>query len=103
MKRQGWQSMTYYKKLDVDFTKIRTQIINNQGATMNDITLYDLMAEDLTVWIQKNKKFGFDLTIEDENNNETIEISGVHSAAMESFSDFCRRFVEIYDLAKEGK
>lgn len=68
---------------------------------MNNITMYDLMAEDLTIWVQRNKKFGFDLQIEGDDPNERIEINGVHSYAMESFSDFCRRFLHFYDKAKE--
>ena len=68
---------------------------------MNDISMYDLMAEDLTVWVNKNKKFGFDLQIEGDDPTERIEINGVHSCAMESFSDFCRRFVYFYDKAKD--
>lgn len=62
-----------------------------------DITLYDLMAEDLTVWIKRNKKFGFDLQIEGDDPSERIEINGVHTDAMESFSDFCRSFLRFYD------
>lgn len=67
------------------------------------ITLYDLMAEDLVVWIQKNKKFGFDLQIEGDNPQERINIDGIHSAAMESFSDFCRRFIHFYDQLQSDK
>ena len=69
--------------------------------SMNDITMYDLMAEDLTVWVNKNKKFGFDLQIECDDPTERIEINGIHSCAMESFSDFCRSFVYFYDKSKE--
>lgn len=71
---------------------------------MNDITnvtMYDLMAQDLTIWVQKNQKFGFDLSIEGDDPTERIDIKGVHSCAMESFSDFCRRFLHFYDKAKE--
>ena len=67
----------------------------------NEITMYDLMAQDLTIWVQKNKKFGFDLSIEGDDPNERIEINGVHSGAMESFSDFCRSFLRFYDMAKD--
>lgn len=67
----------------------------------SNITLYDLMAEDLSVWIKRNKKFGFDLQIEGDDPTERVEISGVHSAAMESFSDFCRRFLHFYDKLQD--
>lgn len=68
-----------------------------------NITLYDLMAEDLCVWVQRNKKFGFDLHIEGDDPTERIEISGVHSHAMESFSDFCRRFLHFYDKLQDDE
>jgi hypothetical protein len=68
---------------------------------MANVTLYDLMAEDFSVWIKQNPKFGFDLCIEGDDPTERIEINGVHSAAMESFSDFCRRFVYFYDRIHE--
>lgn len=67
----------------------------------NNITLYDLMAEDLSVWIQRNKQFGFDLQIQGDDPTERIEISGVHSDAMQSFSEFCRRFLHFYDALQE--
>lgn len=69
----------------------------------NNISLYDLMAEDLTVWISRNKKFGFDLSIEGDDPTERIEINGIHSYAMESFSDFCRRFLHFYDKLKDSE
>ncbi len=77
---------------------------NQEHKMRNDITqvtLYDLMAEDFSVWIKHNPKFGFDLHIEGDDPTETIEISGVHSDAMESFSEFCRRFLYFYDKASE--
>ncbi len=61
------------------------------------VTLYDLMAEDFSVWIKQNPKFGFDLHIEGDDASESIEISGVHSDSMQSFSEFCRRFIYFYD------
>lgn len=69
----------------------------------NNISLYDLMAEDLTVWISRNKNFGFDLSIEGDDPTERIEINGIHSYAMESFSDFCRRFLYFYDKLKDSE
>lgn len=68
-----------------------------------EITLYDLMAQDMTVWVQRNKKFGFDLLIEGDDPTDRIEISGVHSYAIESFSDFCRRFLYFYDQLKDDE
>lgn len=75
------------------------------GRTLENTTLYDLMAEDFSVWISKNKQFGFNLTIESDsdNPNDRIEISGIHSAAMQCFSDFCRSFVHFYDKLQEDE
>ncbi len=69
--------------------------------TINDVTLYDLMAEDLSVWIGNNKKFGFDLHIEGDDRTLAIEDQGVHPYAIESFADFCRRFLYSYERAIE--
>ena len=65
--------------------------------TMNDVTLYDLMAEDLDVWITKNKTFGFDLQIDNENGETIVDEEGVHPFAIESYADMCRRFLHFYD------
>ena len=66
----------------------------------NEITLYDLMAEDLDVWVSKNKKFGFDLEIEDEKGQVIVDEKGIHPFAMESYADMCRRFLHFYDKVK---
>jgi hypothetical protein len=58
------------------------------------------MAEDFSVWIGNNKKFGFDLQIEGDDPNEVIDEEGVHPYAMESFADLCRRFLYFYDKIK---
>jgi len=68
--------------------------------TINEITLYDLMAEDFSVWVGKNKSFGFDLQIEGDDTTLAIEEKGVHPFAMESFADLCRRFLYFYDKVK---
>jgi len=65
--------------------------------TLNDVTLYDLMAEDLDVWLGKNKEFGFVLQIDDENGEELVDEKQIHPAAAESFADFCRRYLHSYD------
>lgn len=71
--------------------------------TMNDITLYDLMAEDLGVRITKNKRFGYDLQIDNENGVTIVNEQGVHPCAIESYVDMCRRFVCFYDkIESEG-
>lgn len=67
---------------------------------MNNITLYDLMAEDLDVWVTKNKTFGFDLQIDNECGETIVNEEGVHPFAMESYADMCRRFLHFYDAVK---
>jgi hypothetical protein len=69
--------------------------------TMNDVTLYDLMAEDLEVWVSKNYKFGFNLQIDDENGEPLIDEDGVHPYAADSFAAFCRSYLASYDKANK--
>ena len=66
---------------------------------IDEITLYDLMAEDLDVWITKSRKFGYKLEIEDENGDLLIQDNEIHPEAARSFAHFCRQFVMAYDLA----
>lgn len=66
---------------------------------MENVSLYDLMAEDLDVWVSKNSKFGFDIQIDDENGESIIDEKGVHPFAADSFADFCRRYLASYDKA----
>jgi hypothetical protein len=66
---------------------------------MNNITLYDLMAEDLDVWVSKSKGFGFGLQIDDEHGEPLVDEKGIHPAAADSFADFCRRYLASYDKA----
>ena len=65
--------------------------------TLNDITLYDLMADDMDVWIARNKKFGFNLQIEDREGQTTLDEKGIHPYAIDSLVDFCRQFLTAYD------
>lgn len=67
---------------------------------MDNITLYDLMAEDLDVWVSPNKTFGFDLQIDNEKGEELVNEKGVHPYAMEAYADMCRRFLRFYESAK---
>lgn len=64
---------------------------------MNNINLYDLMAEDFTVYMRKNSKFGYDLEIENEENEMVVEEEGINPCAIDSFADFCRQFLASYD------
>lgn len=67
--------------------------------TICSLTLHDLMAEDVDIWLTRNKKFGFDLEIDDEEGHELIIEKGIPDAAAESFARFCRHFLSCYDRA----
>ena len=60
--------------------------------TLNEITLYDLMAEDLTISVKKDDSFGFDVEIDNDKFDVIIEEKRIHPCAMESFASFCRYF-----------
>lgn len=62
------------------------------------LTLDDLMGESYTVYLKRNKKFGYDLSIENDFfTDEGVEIEGIHPAAIKSFADFCRGYLYWYD------
>lgn len=69
--------------------------------TLNDVTLYDLMSEDLDVWVSKNKSFGINLEIDAEDGEILISEEGVHPFAADSFADFCRRYLNSYARLQE--
>ena len=68
--------------------------------TLNEITLYDLMSEDLDIWVSKNKDFGYILQIDNEDGESIIDEKGIHPFAMESYASVCRRFLRFYDIVK---
>lgn len=71
--------------------------------SLETITLYDLMAENLDIWLTKNKKFGYDLEVDDEDYEPLIREDGVHPYAIDSFADFCRSFLKNYDSIANGE
>lgn len=88
----------------VDTVPLRQVLTHNKGAnnmkTTNNVTLYELMAEDMDIWITKNKKFGFDLQIDNKEGEAIVDEQGIHPFAMESYADMCRRFLHFYDMVK---
>lgn len=60
------------------------------------LNVFDLGSVDHNVWLKKNKKFGFDLQIENEEDNVSFKEEGVHPYAIESLASFCRRFLHGY-------
>lgn len=68
---------------------------------ITEITLYDLMSEDFNVWLTKNKKFGWNFEIDDEQYNPLMRVEGVHDFAVDSFADFCRVYLSCYEIARD--
>ena len=69
-------------------------------STISTVTLYDLMAEDLDIWVTKDKQFGFNLEIDNENGDELIRDT-IHPCAADSFADFCKRYLAAYENASQ--
>ena len=75
----------------------------NEMKSLNEITLYELMCENLDIWLTKRKKFGFDLEIDNEKNEPVIRVNGLHPYAAESFAEFCRSYLASYDRCTKGE
>lgn len=67
--------------------------------TITEITLYDLMAEDLELWITPNKDFGINIEINNENGEPLMCALGIHPYAAKSFAVFCRKYLSGYENA----
>lgn len=64
--------------------------------TFEDLSLADLMGDDHSVWLAKNKSFGFILEVENEGGEQIIE-KCIHPFAAESLAGFCRRYLKLYE------
>jgi hypothetical protein len=64
--------------------------------TFEDLTVAELMGEDHSVWLGKNKEFGYVLEIENDEGQAIIE-KCIHPYAAESLAYFCRRFLSFYE------
>lgn len=69
--------------------------------TISEITLYDLMAENIDVIMIPNNKFGFDFLLEDEHGNNLVHEDGLHPYAADSFAAFCKNYLYEYEKAKK--
>jgi len=65
--------------------------------TISTITLYELMAQDLDVWVSRSKKLGFKIEIDGEDGQTLVCDEPIHPYAAESFADFCRSYLSSYD------
>jgi hypothetical protein len=75
-------------------------IETQEPQSIHDITIADIMGEDLNIWIGKNKEFGYIMEIDGENGRALSE-KCIHPFAMESMAYFCRRFLGFYDQLEE--
>jgi hypothetical protein len=64
--------------------------------TINDLTVAELMGDDHSVWLGKNKEFGYILEIENDEGQTIIE-KCIHPYAAESLAGFCRRYLSFYE------
>ena len=69
--------------------------------TIYSMTLADLSGEDNSARLSKNKQFGYDLYIENENCECVLDDRGIHPYAIESLALFCRQFLASYETNKE--
>ena len=62
-----------------------------------DINLYDLMGDDYYPYLIKDAKGDYTLTVEDFENNVIAETTKINPCAIDSFAEFCRRYLTSYD------
>ncbi len=67
--------------------------------SITDLSMYELMSEGYQVWLSKNKKFGFDLIINNENGDLVSNEIGLHRHAIAGFAEFCRDYLYCYERA----
>ena len=75
---------------------------NEEGVilrSIEDLTLSEMMGQEMDVWVTRNKKFGFDIQINNENGEMVANDKGIHPYATDAFADFCRRYLAFYDKA----
>jgi hypothetical protein len=70
---------------------------DNMAKSLCDLSIYELGSIDHYVILRRNKKFGFDLEIENEEDQTSYEEKGLHPYALDSIALFCRRFLTSYD------
>lgn len=70
--------------------------------TIEQFTLYDLCADDFHVWLSENKKFGYNLEIDNGEGTKVVE-EGLHKCAADALADFCSRYLRTYERAIKEK
>lgn len=70
---------------------------------MSEISLYDLMAEDFSVWLTKSKGRGYKLHLDTMDDANVLREDEIHPYAIEAFATFCRGFLRCYEHANAEK
>ncbi len=60
------------------------------------LSVYELGGIDHYVHLRRNKQFGFNLEIINEEDQVTYEEKELHPYALDSMVSFCRRFLDSY-------
>jgi hypothetical protein len=63
----------------------------------SNITLYDMMAQDLDVWMTRSSQLGFKIEIDAQDGENLVCEDRIHPYAADSFADFCRSYLRSYD------
>lgn len=66
----------------------------------NEVSVYELAADETTLWVSPNAQFGFDIEIDAWDGTPLMREKGMHPAAMESLASFCRSFLASYAHAQ---
>jgi hypothetical protein len=67
--------------------------------SLTEITLYELMAEDFSVYVRQGKEQRFDIEIENDYGKNVVEEQGIHPFAADAFASFCRQYLAGYERA----
>ena len=73
----------------------------DKSMILGSMTLEQLSGEDYYIWVKHHPKFGYNVTLESEDE-KSVCANGVHPDAMESFATLCRTFIRAYDQCQES-
>jgi hypothetical protein len=65
----------------------------------NSLTVADLMGDDHAVYLNRNKDFGYDIHVEGYDTDTEFEEKFISEPAIDSFAEFCKRFLMAYHRA----
>jgi len=82
---------------DEQFSSEEEEVLNEKH--IESLTLSNLMGEDHSVWLVKNKKSGYDLHLENMDTGDKFKDEGIHNYAIDSMAAFCRAFLACYNQA----